>query len=840
MTAPNQRERILPRLIDDEVKESFINYSMSVIVARALPDVRDGLKPVHRRILYAMNDLGLVPGRPYKKSATVVGDVLGKYHPHGDSAVYDALVRMVQDFSLRYPLIDGQGNFGSPDGDGAAAYRYTEAKLMPIALEMLADIDKNTVDYAPNFDDHLTEPRVMPAAFPNLLVNGSSGIAVGMATNIPPHNLREIVSAVLLLIDNPEASIDELSKLVKGPDFPTGGFIYGRAGIKDYQDTGRGRIVMRARAVIEEKESTGRSQIVITEVPYQVNRAELVKAIAELTREKKLEGISDLRDESSDTTRIVIELKRDAIPRVVLNQLYKHTTMQSSFGVIMLALVPDSRTRQLVPKVMGLKEALQHYIAHRHEVIVRRAQFEIDKALDREHILEGLKIAVDNIDEVIKIIRKADSPETASTQLQKKFKLSDRQADAILNMRLARLTALEVDKIEAELKDVRSEIKGLRALLESKPKRMALMKSELTKISEKYGDERRTEITSDQGDFTIEDLIAEEDMVVTVSHSGYIKRTSITTYRRQRRGGKGLTGQELRDEDFVERLYVGSTHDYILVFTNDGRCYWLKVYEIPQAGRATKGKPIVNLINVSPDTQIQAMVFVREFKDDEFLLFCTRNGTIKKTRLSEYSNVRSVGIKAIKVEPGDELIEVAVTSGNNDVVIATRHGLSIRFHEADAREMGRDTTGVKGIELGEGDRVVGMVVIKREATLMCVTEKGLGKCTHIDEYRVQRRGGKGILTVNRTEKTGDVVGLMEVLPEDEIMIITRGGMIIRSPVSQVRVAGRNTQGVRLVNLDGGDLVTAVARVIPEDDKDVEGGNGTEPGPDAPELALEEQ
>ena len=840
MTAPNARERILPRLIDEEVKESFINYSMSVIVSRALPDVRDGLKPVHRRVLYAMNELGLLPGRPYKKCATVVGDVLGKYHPHGDSSVYDALVRMVQDFSLRYPLVDGQGNFGSMDGDNAAAYRYTESRLTRMATEMLTDIDKDTVDYAPNYDDRLREPKVLPSGFPNLLVNGSTGIAVGMATNIPPHNLREIIAATLALIDKPDTSIEDLAKLVKGPDFPTGGFIYGRNGIKDYQQTGRGKIVMRARAVIEEKESSGRSQIVITEIPYQVNRAELVKSIAELTREKKLEGISDLRDESSDTTRIVIELKRDAIPRVVLNQLYKHTTMQASFGVIMLALVPDARTRQLVPKVMGLKEALEHYIAHRHEVIVRRAQFELDKALEREHILEGLKIAVDNIDEVIKIIRKADSPDTASAQLQKKFKLSDRQAEAILNMRLARLTALEVDKIEEELKEVRGEIKGLRSLLESKPKRMALMKSELNRVVEKYGDERRTEITSDQGDFTIEDLIAEEDMVVTVSHSGYIKRTSVTTYKRQRRGGKGLTGQELRDEDFVERLYVGSTHDYILVFTNDGRCYWLKVYEIPQAGRATKGKPIVNLINVSPDTQIQAMVFVREFKDDESLLFCTRKGTIKKTKLSEYSNVRSTGIKAIKIEPGDELIEVAVTSGNNDIVIATKHGLSIRFHESDVRDMGRDTTGVKGIELSSDDRVVGMVVIKREATLLCVTEKGLGKCTHIEEYRVQRRGGKGILTVNRTEKTGDVVGLMEVLPEDEIMIITRGGMIIRSSVSQVRVAGRNTQGVRLVNLDGGDLVTAVARVIPEDDKDVEGANGTEQGPDAPELALEEQ
>ncbi len=840
MTAPNQRERILPRLIDEEIKESFINYSMSVIVSRALPDVRDGLKPVHRRILYAMNELGLVPGRPHKKSATVVGDVLGKYHPHGDSAVYDALVRMVQEFSLRYPLVDGQGNFGTQDGDAAAAYRYTEARLTPVAIEMLADIDRNTVDFAPNFDDRLSEPRVLPAALPNLLVNGSSGIAVGMATNIPPHNLQEIIAATIALIDAPELTAADLRKFVKGPDFPTGAFIFGRQGIKDYQETGRGRIVMRARAVIEEKESSGRSQIVITEVPYQVNRDELVKHIAELVKDKKLEGISDLRHESSDSTRIVVELKRDAIPRVVLNQLYKHTAMQTTFGVIMLALVPDPNTRQLVPKVMGIKECLEHYIAHRHEVIVRRTQFDLDKALEREHILEGLKIAVDNIDEVIKVIRKAEDAPKASLQLQKRFKLSEKQAEAILNMRLARLTALEIDKLEEELKELRTSIKKLRALLESKPKRMALVKEELGAIAAKYGDERRTEITSDQDEFTVEDLIAEEDMVVTVSHSGYIKRTSITTYRRQRRGGKGLTGAELREEDFIERLYIGSTHDYILVFTDDGRCYWLKVYEIPQAGRATKGKPIVNLLNVSADTKIHAMVFVRQFKEDEFLLFCTRNGTVKKTRLSEYSNPRSTGIKAIKIEEGDELIEVAVTHGTNDIVLATRHGLSIRFHESDAREMGRDTTGVKGIELGKGDHVVGMVVIVREATLLCVTEKGLGKCTHIDEYRVQRRGGKGILTVNRTDKTGDVVGLMEVLPEDEIMIITRMGMIIRSPVSQVRVAGRNTQGVRLVNLDPSDMVMAVARVVPEDDKGVGADDEGTDSPDAPELALEEE
>jgi DNA gyrase subunit A len=744
MTAPNQRERIVPRLIDEEIKESFINYSMSVIVSRALPDVRDGLKPVHRRVLYAMNELGLTPGRPYKKSATVVGDVLGKYHPHGDSSVYDALVRMVQEFSLRYPLVDGQGNFGSVEGDGAAAYRYTEARLTQIATELLGDIDKNTVDFAPNFDDRLREPKVLPAAFPNLLVNGSSGIAVGMATNIPPHNLREIIGATIALIDNPEMSTADLRKHVKGPDFPTGGFIYGRAGIADYQETGRGKIVMRARAMIEEKESTGRSQIVVTEVPYQVNPVKIIDGIVELVKEKKLDGISDLRNESDrDGMRIVIELKRDAIPRVVLNQLYKQTQMQSSFGVILLALVPDSHTGQLVPKVMGLKEALSHYVAHRHEVIVRRTQFDLDKALDREHILEGLKIAVDNIDEVIKVIRAAEDTPTASTQLQTRFKLSERQAEAILNMRLAKLTGLEIEKLEEELAEVRATVKDLRALLASKDRRLKVMKDELKHIDERYGDVRRTEITSDEGEFTIEDLIAEEDMVVTVSHSGYIKRTSITTYRKQRRGGKGSSGAELREEDFVESLYVGSTHDYILVFTDDGRCYWLKVYEIPQAGRATRGKPIVNLINVSPDTKIQAMVFVREFSADQYLLFCTRKGTVKKTALSEYSNPRSTGIKAIKIEPGDELIDVQVTHGTNDIVLATRHGLSVRFHESDVREMGRDTTGVKGIELRPDDRVVGMVVVKREATLLVVTEKGLGKCSHIDDYRVQKRGGRG-------------------------------------------------------------------------------------------------
>jgi DNA gyrase subunit A len=819
MTAPNNRERIVSRLIDAEVKESFINYSMSVIVSRALPDVRDGLKPVHRRVLYAMNELGLVPGRPFKKSATVVGDVLGKYHPHGDSSVYDALVRMVQDFSLRYPLVDGQGNFGSVDGDSAAAYRYTEARLTPMAMEMLADIDKGTVDYVANYDDRLQEPRVLPSGIPNLVVNGSSGIAVGMATNIPPHNLREVIAAVVHLIAKPDATPAEIRKLIKGPDFPTGGYIYGREGIVNYQETGRGRIVMRARAVIEEKESSNKSQIVVTEIPYQVNKARLVEQIADQVKDGKLEGISALRDESDrDGMRIVVELKRDAIPRVVLNQLYKHTTMQATFGVINLALVPDINTGQLVPKVMPLKELLEHYITHRHEVVVRRTQFDLDKALDREHILEGLKIAVDNIDAVIKLIRAAEDTPQASTQLQARFKLSERQAEAILNMRLAKLTGLEIEKLEQELKEVRAEIKELRSILASRDRRMTIMTEELLALSAKYGDDRRTEITSDEGEFTIEDLIAEEDMVVTVSHSGYIKRTSVSTYKKQRRGGRGLNGQGLKDEDFVEHLFIASTHDYILFFTSDGRCFWLKVHEIPLAGRAAKGKPVVNLINVTVDTTIRAMVPVREFSDKQYLLFATQLGTVKKSALTEYSNPRSTGIKAIKIERGDQLIDVQITEGNNDIVLATKYGLSIRFHENDVREMGRDTTGVKGVELSEGDEVKGMVVIKRDATLLVVTAKGMGKCSPIEEYRVQRRGGKGILTLNRTEKTGEVVALKEVLPDDELMLITKQGIVIRMPVKGIRVSGRNTQGVKLVHLDDGDIVCDVARVVIEDDE----------------------
>ncbi len=838
MTAPNNRERILPRLIDEEIKDSFINYSMSVIVSRALPDVRDGLKPVHRRVLYAMNELGLVPGRPYKKSATVVGDVLGKYHPHGDQSVYDALVRMVQDFSLRYPLVDGQGNFGSVDGDPAAAYRYTEARITKIAMEMLADIDKNTVDFAPNFDDRLEEPTVLPSGFPNLVVNGSSGIAVGMATNIPPHNLREVISALLMLIDHPETDATTLRGLIKGPDFPTGAFIYGREGIKDYLETGRGKIVMRARAVIEEKESSSKQQIVITELPYQVNKARLVESIADLVRDKKIEGISDLRDESDrDGMRVVIELKRDSIPRVVLNGLFKHTSMQSTFGVIMLALVPDPATRRLVPRVMGMREVLLHYIHHRHDVIVRRTQFDLDKARDREHILDGLKIAVDNIDAVIKVIRAADNTESASLELQRRFKLSERQAEAILNMRLAKLTGLEREKLEEELKEVRAIIKELAALLGSKPARMALMKEELAKVNETFGDERRTAIVADEGEFSIEDLIANEEVIVTLSRAGYIKRTSIATYRKQKRGGQGLKGTELKLDDFVEHFFTAKTHDYLLVFTDDGRCFWLKVHEIPEGGRAAKGKPIVNLINTTPDTKVSAVVQVKKFSDDEFLLFCTRDGTVKKTALSEYSNVRSTGIKAIKIEEGDQLIDVQITSGTNDVVLVARHGLSIRFHEQDVRSMGRDTTGVRGIALGEGDRVVGMVVVRREACLLVVTEQGLGKLTNVDEYRVQGRGGKGILTVRRTERTGDVVGLLEVLPEDEMMLITRGGQTLRCAVKDIRETGRVAQGVQLKKLDMGDVVAAVARLVIED-KALESDDGEDAGAE-PQMELTE-
>ncbi|MBK7715296.1 MAG: DNA gyrase subunit A [Gemmatimonadetes bacterium] len=816
MTGPSQHERILPRLIEEEMQQSFINYSMSVIVSRALPDVRDGLKPVHRRILYSMSELGLIPGRPYKKSATVVGDVLGKYHPHGDSSVYDALVRMVQDFSLRYPLVDGQGNFGSVDGDPAAAYRYTEARLTDIAVTMLEDIDKNTVNFQPNFDDRLQEPSVLPSKVPNLLINGSSGIAVGMATNIPPHNLREVAKAAQALIDNPELTIADLARHIKGPDFPTGAFIYGRQGIKEAYETGRGRIQMRARARIEEKESSGRSQIVITEIPYQVNKENLVKNIAELVIDKKLEGISGVNDESDkDGMRIVVDLKRDAIPNVVLNQLYKHTSMQSTFGVIMLALDNGA------PKVMDLKTILSRFIDHRHEVVVRRTQFDLDAAQAREHILEGLKIAVDNIDEVVEIIKQSKDVPDADARLRKRFGLSEKQADAILNMRLAKLTGLEIEKLEAELKEVRALIKELKGILASKPRRMEILKEEMDEVVKKFGDDRRTEIVADQGDFSVEDLIAEEDMVITISHTGYIKRIAVSTYRRQRRGGRGLQGATTKEEDWIEHLFIASTHDYLMFFTNTGQVYWLKVHEIPQGGRASRGKPVVNCISIKPDEHVAATVAVREFSAEQHLIFATKNGTVKKTSLAEYGNVRSTGIRAINIEDGDELIDVQICDGASDIVLATADGMSIRFHHGDVREMGRVATGVKGIELEGQDAVIGMVVIRRDATLLVVSEKGFGKRSELSDYRVQKRGGKGIITLKKTDKTGALVKLLEVQPEDELMLITKHGVIIRQPVGGLRVISRNTQGVKVMNLDGGDTVVDVARVVKEDEEGAE-------------------
>ena len=815
-------QKVLARLIEDEMRESFIDYSMSVIVQRALPDVRDGLKPVHRRILFAMSDAGLSPGRAYKKSATVVGDVLGKYHPHGDSAVYDSMVRMVQDFSLRYPLVDGQGNFGSVDGDSAAAYRYTEARLMPLATELLADIDKETVDFVPNFDGSREEPTVLPARVPNLLINGSSGIAVGMATNIPPHNLREVVSATTALMDNPDMTQEELESHILGPDFPTGGFICGREGIRDAYRTGRGRVVMRARASIEQIDANS-ERIVVTEIPFMVNKSRLIEQIAQLVRDKKITDIRDMRDESDrDGMRIVIELKREAVPEIVLNRLYKHTQMQSTFGTILLALVNGE------PKVMALREILQHFIDHRLRVIVRRSEYDLARAQDREHILEGLKIAVDNIDEVIKIIRGSADTDTASQQLQETFELSDRQAKAILDMRLARLTGLEIEKLEEELTEVRALIGELRRILGSEDVRMGILKEELEEVSKKYGDERRSEITHAVGAFNVEDLIVEEDMVVTVSHQGYVKRLPIDTYRAQRRGGRGLRGMDTKEEDWVEHLFVASTHDYLMIFTRAGQCYWKKVWEIPVGSRISRGKPIVNLLNLGADEQIAAVVPVRGFSDDLFLLFGTRKGVVKKTALSAYGNVRAVGLNAINVAEDDELIEVRITSGDDEIVIASRRGMAIRFHESDARPMGRATAGVRGLKLRAGDEVVGMVVAHPDSTILVVSEKGLGKRTVIDAYRLQRRGGYGVINLRVSERTGQVVAIRSVSEDEQLMIITRNGVVNRQRVTEISVIGRATQGVKLVNLDESDAVVDVARIVVED----ENGDAADGGDEA--------
>lgn len=817
-------EKVVPVTLEEEMKSSYIDYAMSVIVARALPDVRDGLKPVHRRVLYGMHELGLAYNRPYKKSARIVGEVLGKYHPHGDTAVYDSMVRMVQEFSLRYPLVNGQGNFGSVDGDSPAAMRYTEARLARIAEEMLRDLDKNTVNFGANFDESLQEPLVMPSYLPNLLVNGASGIAVGMATNIPPHNLTEVISGLIALIENPKLKSEDLMKYVTAPDFPTGGIIYGYEGVHSAYTTGRGRVVIRAKANIETLKND-RENIIITEIPYQVNKATLIEKIADLVRAGKITEISNIRDESDrDGMRVVIELKRDAQPAVVLNQLFKHTQMQVTFGVIMLALVNGA------PKVLTLQETMMHFLDHRMEVLIRRTKYELDAAEKRAHILEGFIIALDNIDAVIDTIKKSKDVETARNNLMRKFKLSEIQAKAILDMRLQRLTGLERKKIEDEYKETIKLIERLRGILESEKKRKQIIKDELLAIKERYGDERRTEIIKDYKEFSLEDIIAEEDVVVTISHGGFIKRFPVSGYRRQGRGGKGVSGAGTREDDFIEHMFVASTHQYILFFTDKGRCYWLKVHEVPESGRTAKGRSIVNLLEKDKDDNITAFVAVKEFRDDQYLVMVTEKGTVKKTVLSAYGNVRRGGINAINLVNGDKLIEVKMTDGTNDIVIGTRNGFAIRFNEKNVREMGRTATGVRGIKIGKGDRVVGLLVFKRQAvSILVVTENGYGKRSDINDYRITNRGGKGVITVKTTDKVGKMIAMMEVTDKDELVIISTTGMVIKQSVKDIRVMGRNTQGVRVIRLKENDAIADIARVVSEDDEI--NGNGSANGSD---------
>jgi DNA gyrase subunit A len=805
-------EKIVPITLEEEMKSSYIDYAMSVIVARALPDVRDGLKPVHRRVLYGMHDLGMAHNKPYKKSARIVGEVLGKYHPHGDTAVYDSMVRMVQDFSLRYPLVDGQGNFGSVDGDSPAAMRYTEARLARISEEMLRDLDKNTVDFVPNFDDSLQEPTVMPSYLPNLLINGSSGIAVGMATNIPPHNLGEVVDGLINLIKNPAITIEKLMKNIIAPDFPTAGIIYGYAGVKDAFLTGRGRIVVRAKANIETQKN-GREHIIITELPYQVNKANLIEKIAELVRGGKIDDISNIRDESDrDGLRVVIELKKDAQPPIVLNQLFVHTQMQTTFGVIMLALVKG------VPKVLNLKEMLQHFLEHRMDVLIRRTKFELDAAEKRAHILEGYIIALDNIDAVIQTIKKSKDVDTAKQNLMKKFKLSEIQAKAILDMRLQRLTGLERQKIEDEYKEVIKLIEKLKGILKSEEQRKIIITNELLELKKKYADARRTEIVYDYEDFSLEDIIAEEDVVVTISHSGFIKRFPVSGYRKQGRGGKGVTGAGTKEDDFIEHMFIASTHQYILFFTDQGRVYWLKVHEIPEGGRAARGRSILNILQKEKEELITAFVAVKEFSENQYLIMATEQGTVKKTVLSAYGNVRKGGINAINLKKNDRLIEVKMTDGTNDIMIGTRNGFAVRFHEKDARVMGRTATGVRGVRLGKGDKVVGQLVIKRQGmSVLVVTEKGYGKRSEVNDYRITHRGGKGVITVKTSDKIGKLIAMMEVNDNDELVIISTKGMVIRQSMKDIRVMGRNTQGVRVIRLKDGDSIADIAKVVPEEE-----------------------
>ena len=806
------RENTINRDIVDEMKESYLNYSMSVIVARALPDVRDGLKPVHRRILYGMNELGSQWNRAYKKSARIVGDVLGKYHPHGDSSVYDALVRMAQEFSMRYELVDGQGNFGSIDGDSAAAMRYTESRMTRIGSDMLHDLDKDTVSWIPNFDETLKEPTVLPTVFPALLANGSEGIAVGMATKIPPHNVTELINGLMALIDNPELTADELMDFVKGPDFPTGAIIMGTEGIKNAYNTGRGKVIVRGRAFIETQKND-RENIIISELPYQVNKANLIEKIADLVRDKKIEGISDLRDESDkDGIRIVIETKRDAIPDVILNQLYKHTQLQDTFGIIMLALVNS------VPKVMILPEMMNHFIDFRHTVVVRRTEFDLKQAEAKAHLLEGLKIALDNIDEVIKIIRGSKDPVHAKEGLMNGFELSELQAQAILDMRLQRLTSLEVEKVVEEYRATIQIIAQLKNILDSRSKRMDIIKTELRELLERHGDERRTEIMPYGAEFSIEDMIAEEEMVITITHQGYIKRTIVDTYRTQRRGGRGVQGATSRDEDFIEHLFIASTHNYMLFFTDRGKCYWLKVYDIPQGGRATRGRAIVNLIGCETSEHVKAFVSVKEFDDEHYIVMATEKGIVKKTILSAYGHPRKGGIYAIEVREGDQLIEARITNGEHDILLGTRDGKSIRFSESNIRPSGRKTMGVIGIKLSSTkDKLIGMLIVKREGTILVATERGYGKRTEVIQYRTQARAGKGVLTMRTTEKTGKMVAIMEVVDTDDLVIITDMGVIMRQPVSAIRTIGRVTQGVRLVKLDEGTMISSISRVVRDEE-----------------------
>ncbi len=804
-------ERLGQIAIEDEMRSSYLDYAMSVIVGRALPDVRDGLKPVHRRILHGMNEMGLAANRPYRKSAKIVGEIMGNYHPHGDSAIYDTLVRMAQNFNMRYMLVDGQGNYGSMDGDAAAAMRYTEARLTKLAEELLADIEKETVDFGPNYDESRVEPLVLPSRVPNLLVNGAGGIAVGYATNIPTHNLGEVIEGLLLLLENPDVTIPQLMKKIPGPDFPTAGFIYGTSGIKDAYETGRGLLTVRAKVAIETDERTDRERLIVTEIPYQVNKSKLIEKIADLAQEDRVTGISDIRDESDrEGVRVVIELKRNEIPLVVLNNLYKHSQLQTTFGVNMLALANNR------PEVLNLKRILEAFVEHRREVVVRRTAYDLRKAEERAHILEGLKIALDNLDAVIALIRRSQSPDVARTGLMQQFRLSEIQANAILEMRLQRLTQLERDKLVEEYREVLKTIEYLRSVLGSEALVRKIIQDELIEIKDKYQDERRTKIVKEEAELTLEDLIAEEEVVVTISHAGYIKRNAVTLYRAQRRGGKGKIAMGIKEEDFVETLFTASTHDSLLFFTDAGKVYWLKVHEIPEASRAAKGKALVNLLALSKDEKVTASLPVKEFRADRFIIMGTKLGVIKKTELSAYSNPRQGGIIALSLDAGDKLIGVDLTDGQREILLGTKQGITIRFKEEDVRAMGRTAHGVRGITLEPGDEVIGMETITPDSTtaILTVTEGGYGKRTPVNEYRVQGRGGKGIISVKTTERNGPAVGFLQVRDEDEIMLMAAQGKVLRCKVDDIREIGRNTQGVRLLDMDGDeDRVVAVVRLV---------------------------